>query len=77
MTTDDRYRLGVGKYRLGRDSGVRTTVKVTDHQHDTLEKLRYVKGFSASEIVQLALDSLFATPLRDIETKIQERRGRS
>jgi hypothetical protein len=76
MTTDDRYRLGVGKYRLGRE-GIRTTVTVTDRQHQMLEKLRYVKGFSASEIVQLALDSLFATPLRDIETKIQERRGRS
>jgi hypothetical protein len=59
MTADDRYRLGTGKYRLGASQGVGTIVSITDGQRQMLEKLRLVKGYHASEVIDVALESLF------------------
>ena len=76
MTADARYQLGTGKYRLGRD-GIRTAVNLEDRQHQMLEKLRLVKGYTSSEVVQASLEVFLSMPMREIEAKIQERRGRA
>jgi hypothetical protein len=71
--TEPSYRLGTGKYRLG--SSTRLTVEVGDEQKQMLDKLRLVKGYHSSEVVQIALESLFSQPLAELDHKMKKKRG--
>ena len=68
-------RLGTGKYHLGPKEGTRITVEVGDEQKQMLDKLRLVKGYHSSEVVQIALESLFSQPLVELDHKIEKKRG--
>lgn len=74
MTAPDRYKLGTGRYRIGRD-GVRTTISLGEEQIEKLEKLRFVKGYRPSEVVQVALDVLFSEPITELDQRMLKKRG--
>jgi hypothetical protein len=51
-------------------------VSIKDEQHLMLEKLRVIKGYNSSEIVQVALDEFLTLPPSQIEEKIMNKRKR-